>query len=292
MFVITGATGNIGKGIALKLLSNGQKVRVIGRDGAKLKAFSDRGAEAHVGSADDVEFLKKAFAGAIGVFTMNPPDVGTPDLAAYQDRFSDAYAAAISHSKIKHVLNLSSIGGELQEGTGPIAGLHRQEEKLNKLGINVLHLRPAFFMENFLFNIPLIKGMGINGSSLKADFPMPMIATRDIAEFGGDALLQLKFSGNSVRYLMGPRDVTSAEATKILGSSIGKPDLPYVQFSFEDAEKGMMSAGISQSVAYEYNVMNRAFNEGRVPLPPRTKENSTPTTLEDFAPIFAAVYRA
>ncbi len=39
--------------------------------------------------------------------------------------------------------------------------------------------------------------------------------------------------------LLGPRDVSFAEAAKILGAAIGKPDLQYVQFSYEDAEKAM-----------------------------------------------------
>jgi uncharacterized protein YbjT (DUF2867 family) len=292
MYVVTGATGHIGKVITEKLLSNGQKVRVIGRDEPRLKPFMDKGAEAFVGSADDAAFLKKAFAGATAVFTMIPPDVTTPDLMAFDDRFTQAYATALSNNTVKYVVDLSSIGGEQPNGTGPIVGLHHKEEKLKTLGINVLSLRPGFFMENFLFNIPIIKSMGINGSSLKADIPIPMIATRDIGNFAADALLQLKFTGNSVQYLVGPRNVTCAEATRILGTAIGKPDLQYVQFSYEDAERGMIAAGISANVAQLYNQMNRAFNEGSIKVVPGANATKTQTSIEDFAPIFAAAFRS
>jgi len=292
MYVITGATGHIGKVITRKLLSNGQKVRVVGRTEATLKPFMDKGAEAFVGSADDAGFLKKAFAGATAVFTMIPPDVTTPDIFAFDDRFTEAYATALSHSTVKYVVDLSSIGGELSQGTGPIAGLHHKEEKLKGLGMNLLILRPGFFMENFFFNIPMIKSMGINGSSLKADTPIPMIATQDIGEFAADALLQLKFTGNSIQNLVGPRNVTPAEATRVLGAAIGKPDLPYVQFSYEDAEKGMAASGISQHVAREYNVMYRALNEALIQFPTGAKVTTTRTSIEDFAPIFAAAFRS
>ena len=50
-------------------------------------------------------------------------------------------------------------------GTGPIAGLHRQEERLKRLpATNVLVLRPGYFFENFLARRSgLIRHQGING---------------------------------------------------------------------------------------------------------------------------------
>ncbi|MGH8592768.1 MAG: hypothetical protein ACREX9_20820 [Gammaproteobacteria bacterium] len=41
-----------------------------------------------------------------------------------------------------------------------------------------------------------------------------------------------------MRELYGPRDYTHREATSILGAAIGKPDLVYVEFSYEDFRKG------------------------------------------------------
>jgi hypothetical protein len=37
---------------------------------------------------------------------------------------------------------------KITEGTGPVAGLHSSEQKLNAIsGLNGLHLRAAYFME-------------------------------------------------------------------------------------------------------------------------------------------------
>jgi uncharacterized protein YbjT (DUF2867 family) len=75
------------------------------------------------------------------------------------------------------------VGADLAEGTGPIAGLHAQEERLRRLpGINVLILRPATYFENFYATLGLIKHQGINGGAVAPDLRMPMIATRDIAD--------------------------------------------------------------------------------------------------------------
>ena len=75
-----------------------------------------------------------------------------------------------------------------------------------------------------------------------------------------------------------------AEATRILGSAIGKPDVRYVQCSYEDASKGMLAMGVSPSFAEAVMQTARSFNEGDVwAKEKRSAQNSTPTTLEQFA---------
>ena len=116
------------------------------------------------------------------------------------------------------------------------------------------------------------------------------IATKDIAVVAAEYLANPAFTGKTVRALLGPRDYTMAEVTKALGTAIGKPDLPYVGFSFSDAIGGMMGAGISQSVANSYIGLMEGINEGVFGLEERNKETTTPTTIEEFASQFAMVY--
>jgi uncharacterized protein YbjT (DUF2867 family) len=293
MYVITGATGNIGSKIAEALLGAGQKVRLIARDEDRLKVFSQKGAEVVPGSLEDAAFLRRIFEDAKAVFTMIPTDIHAQNVHAYMDTIGEAIATALEVSKVPYVVNLSSLGAEHPSGTGPIAGLHRQEERLNRLKESrLLHLRPTYFMENFLTSIPLIKHMGINGSALRSDHSMGMIATRDIADVATKALLHLDFPERQIHMLLGPRDYTMAEATRILGEAIGKPDLQYVQFPYEDFEKALIDAGISPSVAKSYAEMEGALNSGLVGGYKREPENTTPTTLEEFSKVFAEVYRA
>ncbi len=71
----------------------------------------------------------------------------------------------------------------MDKGTGPILGLHDLETRLGTLkDAEVVCLRPACFMENHLWSIPLIRNQGINGSPIRGDVPLPMIATEDIAD--------------------------------------------------------------------------------------------------------------
>jgi hypothetical protein len=47
-----------------------------------IRSLTDMGAKAAIGSVQDVEFLKKTFAGADAVYTMSPPNYNTNDIKA------------------------------------------------------------------------------------------------------------------------------------------------------------------------------------------------------------------
>lgn len=294
MYAIMGATGKVGSKIADILLNKGEKVRVISRSETKLNPFKDRGAEIAAGDAVDVEFLTKAFTGADAVFTITPPNFASADYHAFQNRIGESIATAIRNSGVKYVVNLSSLGADLPEGTGPIKGLHDLEQRLNKLAnLNVLHLRPAYFMENLLSSIDMIRTTGISGGPIRGDLKMAMIATKDVAKNAADYLVRKNFSGKSVKELLGQRDLTMEEAAKIIGQKIGKPDLKYVTFSYEDALKGLMVAGFSEDVSRLFVEMGRAMNDGLFGIgkTSRTRENTTETPFEEFAGHFAEIYK-
>ena len=174
MYVILGASGNTGSIIADSLLSKGKKVRVVGRDAGRLQRFVRKGAEAFTGDVSDAVALTKAFSGARAAYLLLPPITSRED----QERESDAIAKAAKDSGLRYAVYLSSYGAHVPEGTGPVTGLHSSEQKLNAIsGLNVLHLRAAYFMENNLAAIGMIQGMGIFGHALLPDLKMPMIAT-------------------------------------------------------------------------------------------------------------------
>ena len=291
MIVVMGASGNTGKTVAEALLARGQKVRVMGRDAGKLQAFAARGAEVAAGDAGDPAYLARAFAGAESAYTLIPPDARAPDFRARQDQVGEATVKGLRQAGVKRVAFLSSVGADLPAGTGPIAGLHAQEERLRALGGDVLLLRPAYFFENLYANLPLIQHQGINGSAIAPDVKMPMIATRDIGAAAASALAAKDFSGVQVRNLLGPRDLTLVEVTRILGAKIGKPDLTYVQFPYEAFQGALEQAGLSKDLAQLYVEMSRAFNAGIVkPVGGRTPASTTPTTFESFAGELAAAF--
>jgi len=243
-----------------------------------------------VGDLKNTAFLTAAFAGVDALFAMIPPNYTAPDFRVYQNEIGASISDAITRAGVKYVVNLSSQGAELPVGTGPIVGLHDQEERLNGLlGVNVLHLRPTYFMENLLMNIPLINEKGIAGSAVRGDRKFAMIATKDIAATVAEHLVRRDFKGKVVQDLLGQRDLSLDEAIGVIGRRIGWPDLKYVQFPYDEAVRGMVAMGISPDTSRLFVEMSRALNEGLFAVNrPRTAENTTPTAIEEFVEVFAA----
>lgn len=288
-YVITGATGNTGSRIAKALLSRGNKVRAIARNADKLAELKAAGAETLAGNQEDVSFLAEAFKGADALYFMIPPNYGAADFRGYQNKLADAGVAALSRSPVKHVVSLSSIGAHLPQKAGVVQGLHDMEQKLNTLGdIHIVHLRPAYFMENLFGLVGVVKQLGILGSPVRADLSFPMVATQDIAEVAVRRLSSLDFEGRQIHYVLGPRDISFTEAAPIIGKALGKPDLSYIAFPYEEAKKAMMGMGLSESAATAMVEFVESMNEGRVMSDyRRTPDATTPTTLEQFVPALA-----
>ncbi len=294
MYVITGATGNTGQIIAEKLLAEGKAVTVIGRDEKRLASLVEKGAKAAVGELEDATFLSQTFQGATAVYALIPPkwDI-QEDWRGFQRKISTALTQALKEAKVPYVVVLSSMGAQLPEGAGPVTGLYELEQMLQTIeGLNILSLRPGFFMQNLYANMGMIKALGFFGYSLKAEVSMPLVHTNDIAEVAAKRLLALDFEGYSHSFVAGERDITMPEIAKILGEAIGKPDLKYVTFSPEEAKAGMLQAGIPETIADGYNQLFDCLN-GAAYLNDftRTPENTTPTSIEDFAKEFAMAYQ-
>ena len=294
MYTVLGATGNIGSVITRKLLEKGEKVRVVGRNAARLEQYVHRGAEAFVADIKDAEALTKALTGVRAAFLMLPPGMTSPDYRAEQELESQAISTAARNSGLQYAVNLSSIGAQAPAGSGPILGLHESERKLNAVErLNVLHLRPAYFLENHPSAISMIQMMGIFAGALKPDLKIPMIATRDIGAYTAERLLRLDFSGKQTQELLGERDLSMTEAVAVISRGIGKPDLRYVQFSYEQVEHTLVQMGLSAKTAAYLIEMFQGFNTGIVVgLEPRSAANTTPTSIEAFVKeVFAPAYQ-
>ncbi len=286
IYVIMGATGNIGHVVCEELLARGHHVRALGRSKPKLLALANKGAETITAREYDVEeVLDKAFQGATAVFTFVPPAYQVSNYADYQDRESTAIVNALKKNRIPYVVNLSSVGAQLPAGTGPVKGLHRLEEKLNTLtDANVLHLRPAYFMENLRWFMPIVQRDGILGSALRGDIPIPFVATHDIGAKAAEFLDRLNFTGHPVFEFYGPREITMTEAAHIVGMTFGISDMPYKQFPYEGVQKGMIEGGIQPDAAALLIEMYRSINDGTFKGTQEiTAEHRGTTSLEEFS---------
>lgn len=284
MYVITGATGHTGKLISENLLAAGHSVKTIGRSAEKLSDLVAKGATPAVGDLMDAPFLTEAFRGATAVYLMIPPKWDVTDWRAFQRSQTAVFVQALRATGVKKVVLLSSQGAHLLNGAGPVSGLAELEQALRGIeGLDVLALRAGYFMENLYASVGMIQQAGINGSSLRGDVRFPVVHTRDIAAVATQRLLDLDFTGHTHEFVGGAADLTMTEVTSTVGQAIGKPELPYIEFSPADAKAGMVQAGLPETIAAGYVELFDALNSGIYQEGyERTPAVTTPTTLEWF----------
>ena len=286
MITVMGATGNTGGEVARRLLRAGQPVRALGRSAAKLAALAAAGAEARAGDAADPAFLSAAFRGADAVYAMLPFDPAAPDHLEAQRRLGEAIVTALRAARVPAAVALSAVGADRPAGTGFLVSLHQQEARLRALedtGTDVLLLRSGLYFESSVAALPLVEAEGYNADAVDPDAPLPAVATRDVAAAAAAALLARDWRGIAVRELLGPRDLTYRQATRIIGERLGRPDLPYVRLPDAALAAVLTAAGYSPQAAALHLEMARAFSDGTVaPREGRTAANSGGTTFEAF----------
>ena len=290
IYTLLGASGQVGSTIVHRLLEKGKTVRLVSRHPDRVKSFISRGAIACIGDLNDLEFLRDAFAGAEAAFVLTPPDYKSEDYENSQLSTGKAIAASLQGSSVSQVVNLSAHHAQDAQAPGILHNLYRNEMELNRLSqISVLHLRPAYFMENLFAILPQIPG-GIIGTQFSPYRLMPMIAVEDIGNYAAKQLLRLDFRGKQVVELLGQRDLSMADITRTLSFALGM-HLHYRQFTAEQGRQSLLDSGhFSGSAADLIVEMNEALNGGALTQSPRTAENATPTSIEFFAGKFRTAY--
>ena len=179
MYAITGITGQVGGALARNLLADRLPVRAVLRDEAKAAAWRDRGCEVALAEMEDAASLTAAFKGAAGVFILPPsefdPEPGFPEAK----RIITAVRSALAEARPGKVVCLSTIGADVPQ-ENLLTQRTLMEEALREIGLPVTFLRPGWFMENALWDIPSARERRAAQLPAAADKPFPMVATQDI----------------------------------------------------------------------------------------------------------------
>lgn len=222
MYAVTGITGQVGGAVARALLARHQPVRAVVRDAARAAPWTDRGADVAVAGLDDARALASAFADTQGVFVMLPanfdPAPGFPEARG----LIGAIAQALAHARPPRVVALSTIGAQAaQESLLTQLGL--LEDALGALPLDVRFIRPAWFMENALWDVAPARDTGVIDAYLQpVERPIPMVATEDVGRTAAEMLLS-PGDGPRVVELEGPAPVSPADIAAGLSALLGRP---------------------------------------------------------------------
>ncbi len=222
MFAITGITGNVGGQVARNLLAANQPVRGVMRDVAKGELWAQSGCELAAADINDVAALTAAFSGAEGVFVLVPPNFDpSPDFTEAR-AIAATLRSALEAALPGKVVYLSTIGAQAKQSN--LLTQHTIiEQALRDLPTPIVFLRPAWFMDNCMWDVAPAISSGVVPSFLQPlDKKFPMVATADIARTAAE-LLQEKWAGRRVVELEGPRRVTPNEIAVAFAKLLGRP---------------------------------------------------------------------
>ena len=279
---ITTPTGHIGSKLVDRLLSDGtHELVLLVRDPNKVKHFTDRGATAKAVNLENTEAVIEATRNIETLFWVNPPSYQVDDFTAYYTKLAENAATAIKTNGIKRVMFVSSMGAHLGEGVGVVNAFKPVERILREASPNLIILRPTFFMENYLEQMPYIAQADSIFMPVRKDATMSMIATQDIAATAAE-LLKQPFEGQKVVPLHGPREYTFDEAAEIIGRGLGKA-VNHVTVEPGQTVDALTGMGCTPHTAEMLVELYTSIDTGRMKSEsPRSAETTTPTTFDTF----------
>jgi uncharacterized protein YbjT (DUF2867 family) len=277
MYLVTGATGNVGREVVSQLLARGEKVRVFTRDATRVAHWGDR-VEVATGDFTRPETFAQALPDVDGAFIMN----GALDGGV----FRQLIAAAKSHANLRIVF-LSTIFAGSPES--PIGQLHKdKEDVIRASGLSGKFVRAGSFMTNAYQWISTIKGEGVVYNALGAGKAAP-IAPEDIAAVAVHALTDANPSVE-VFEVTGSELLSVPEQVAILATALGKP-IKSIDVPAESAVQGMLRAGLPAPVATAVAQSFAAIRDGRMAIVKDTVKQVTgkqPRTFQSWAQEYAS----
>jgi uncharacterized protein YbjT (DUF2867 family) len=251
VYLITGATGDVGSKVVERLIKSGELPRVFVRDAEKARLrFEDR-VEVATGDLADKASLNAALKGVDALFLVNSgPQIPLRDEMA---------AKAAKAAGVRHLVKLSSM--DVQHGLA-IGAWHEQgETAIRATGIPFTFVQPTGFMSNLLAWARSVKSEGVVRSST-GEGRRAFIHSEDIAAVAAQALTTGYYQNQSLP-ITGPDALTFKEVAERIGAAIGK-SVTFLPISDEEARRRYSAVSGSVEETEAHVALWRAIREGRL----------------------------
>jgi uncharacterized protein YbjT (DUF2867 family) len=273
MYLVIGATGNVGGPLARQLHEQGHSVRALVRDPSRAASLP-AGIELAVGDLDDPESVSKAVAGVEAIFLMQ--------LGGGTEQTKTMIAAA-RDAAVPRIVLLSSVGARLLPlDTNPIgAALAAREQVLRESGLGVTYLRPNTFASNaFWWRDAIRAGKVIDPTG---DGRQGVVDPDDIARVAVAALIEAGHVGKGY-FLTGPEALTSREQVEILAEVTGR-SIDFEDVTPHEFAQAAIQRGTPPEEAHLIERLNEVLRAGRAGFVTDDVENITgiaPGTFRDW----------
>ncbi|WP_405008949.1 NAD(P)H-binding protein [Kitasatospora sp. NBC_01539] len=275
MIVVTAPTGRIGHQVIDALLADGQPLRVIARDAARLAPQTRERVEVVQGSHSDPEVLAEAFKGADSVLWLVPPNPRADEIHDHYLGFTRAACDAFKAQGVERVVGITSLGRAYGKHAGLLSPAFAMDDMIESAGVNYRALAMPFFMENLFGQVGAIEAQGMFFLANSADRPLAIVATRDIAAVAADLLSDGSWTGQATVPVVG--DVLSPEAMAQVLSEVLERPVRFRQVGAQAYKATMAQYGLSDAWAQGLVDMAAAQNDGIYDAEQSALESPAPT---------------
>src|SRR5436190_12442690 len=276
--LVTGVTGHQGGAVARALQSSGFHLRGLTRKAESKEAatLARNGVDVVKGDLDDEATLRRALAGAWGVFgVQNAGEAGVEREEAQGKRL----ATLAREVGVEHYVYTSVGSAHERTGVPHFDNKWRIEETVRGLRFQShVIVRPVFFMENLLAPYSL-QGDTLS-SALGPGTKLQMIAVDDIGWFGARAFTDAVALNRREIDLAG--DVrTMPEAAEILTEALGRP-ITFAQTPIEQVRQYSEDTALMlqwfERVGYSADIagLEREFGRALTKLPDWARRHARP----------------
>ena len=218
MFLVTGATGSLGRRIVRQLREQNQPVRAFVRLFSHFQELEHRGAEIFVGDLRHEKDIQKACQGVHYVISVHGTD---GDAEALDFRANVELIEWAQKHEVEHFVYVSVLGAARGYKDAPVFKAKREVEKyLSASNLNYTILRPSGFSNNLL---PLAERFRDTGVYLLVGNPnnrTSIVSTDDLAKIAIDSV-KVEGAKNKTLSVGGP-DVLKREDIPRIFSRIFK----------------------------------------------------------------------
>ncbi|EDT44030.1 NAD(P)H-binding protein [Burkholderia ambifaria] len=223
MFVIFGASGNVGLSTVATLRQAGHPVRAVLRDARQRERFTQLGCDVAIADLTDARAVATAIDGAQAVQMLCPVPAGDSDPAATMERTIDIVIAALAANPPPALLALSDYGAERDGNTGITRLFHYLEERLKTVPTQLTLLRSAEHLQNWTRVLPVALATGVLPSfHHPVDKVFPTVWAPDVGVAAARLLLDDRTEASNVPRTVsieGPRRVSVRDIADTLGAA-------------------------------------------------------------------------
>ncbi len=252
MIIITGATGQLGRGIVEQLLArlSADQVGISVRDPEKASAFADRGVRVRRGDFADPASLSDAFEGASQVLIVSVDELGEIAVARHAAAIKAARA-----SGARRILYTSHMGARLDSPFAPAPDHAATEALLQESGVPFTSLRNGFYASTAV----MLVGQALQTGRLTApeDGPVSWTAPADLAEAAAVALRQ-EASLDGITPPLASAEAVDLTALAAIASEVLGRELTRVTVSEDEYRNTLVAHGTPERFAQMFIGMFRA----------------------------------